>query len=204
MAYSKVILNGTTLMDVTQKTVVADKMLDGYTALKNDGTGITGSYVAPTFSTQSKTVSPTTSQQTVQPDAGYDGLSSVIVNAMPVYDGSSHEETPSGYTVTITLTNPVNSGEFVSGGVYDLPEEFGTRGTKLSTISSPTDSVEVTSNGSSFGIELELVGSYIAIGTVTTTGGVTQGIYTEGSTFTFQLGVTADGTATISGIDYDD
>lgn len=44
MAYSKVILNGTTLMDVTQKTVAADKMLTGYTALKNDGTDITGTY----------------------------------------------------------------------------------------------------------------------------------------------------------------
>lgn len=44
MAYSKVILNGTTLMDVTQKTVAADKLLSGYTALKNDGTNITGTY----------------------------------------------------------------------------------------------------------------------------------------------------------------
>lgn len=48
MAYSKVILNGTTLMDVTQKTVEEDKMLSGYTALKNDGTSITGTYEPPT------------------------------------------------------------------------------------------------------------------------------------------------------------
>lgn len=47
MAVSKVILNGTTLMDVTQKTVTSATMLDGYTALKNDGTSITGEYVAP-------------------------------------------------------------------------------------------------------------------------------------------------------------
>lgn len=44
MAVSKVILNGTTLMDVTDKTVAADKLLTGYTALKNDGTAITGIY----------------------------------------------------------------------------------------------------------------------------------------------------------------
>lgn len=50
MAYSKVILNGTTLMDVTQKTVEADKLLSGYTALKNDGTGITGTYTPPSGS----------------------------------------------------------------------------------------------------------------------------------------------------------
>lgn len=48
MAVSKVILNGVTLIDTTDKTVSADKLLDGYTALKNDGTSITGLYVAPT------------------------------------------------------------------------------------------------------------------------------------------------------------
>lgn len=47
MAVSKVILNGVTLIDTTDKTVAADKLLDGYTALKNDGTSITGSYVMP-------------------------------------------------------------------------------------------------------------------------------------------------------------
>lgn len=88
MAISKVILNGNTLMDTTDKTVTAANLLSGYTALKNDGTTVTGEYVAPTPSLQSKTVSPSTSQQTVTPDSGYDGLSSVTVNAMSVYNGS--------------------------------------------------------------------------------------------------------------------
>lgn len=89
MAISKVILNGNTLIDVTQDTVTADKLLQTYTATKNDGTKVTGTLVpsvAPTL--QSKTVSPSTSQQTVSPDSGYDGLSSVTVNAMSVYNGS--------------------------------------------------------------------------------------------------------------------
>ena len=43
MAVSKVILNGETLIDVTQKTVTPSNMLSGITALKNDGTDITGS-----------------------------------------------------------------------------------------------------------------------------------------------------------------
>lgn len=42
MAVAKVILNGTTLIDVTQKTVTPENMLSGITALKNDGTDISG------------------------------------------------------------------------------------------------------------------------------------------------------------------
>ena len=51
MAYSKVVLDGTTLIDLTQDTVVADSMLYGVTAHKNDGTTITGTLtsVVPSF-----------------------------------------------------------------------------------------------------------------------------------------------------------
>lgn len=42
---SKVVLNGDTLIDVTQKTVDSGNLLYGETALKNDGTGVTGEYV---------------------------------------------------------------------------------------------------------------------------------------------------------------
>lgn len=44
MAFSKIILNGVTQMDVTQDTVAADKLLTGYTATGADGEKITGTY----------------------------------------------------------------------------------------------------------------------------------------------------------------
>ena len=44
MAYSKIILNGETLMDVTSDTVDAGNLLNGNTATKNNGTKVTGTY----------------------------------------------------------------------------------------------------------------------------------------------------------------
>ena len=119
MAVSKVILNGNTLMDVTQDTVAADKLLQTYTATKNDGTKVTGTLVPSVQPTlQSKTVSPSTSQQTVSPDSGYDGLSSVTVNAMP--SGTAGTPTATKGTVTnhsVSVTPSVtNTSGYITGG----------------------------------------------------------------------------------------
>ena len=65
MAFSKVTLNGDTLMDVTQKTVTAASMLSGVTALKNDGTDVTGSIASKSSSDL------TASGATVTVPAGY-------------------------------------------------------------------------------------------------------------------------------------
>ena len=117
MAVAKVILNGTTLIDVTQKTVTSATMLDGYTALKNDGTDITGSYVPSSAVLQTKTVSPSISSATYTPDVGYDGFSEFTVNAMPI--GSA---TTPATTIQPTPSISVSSSGLINVAVQDYED----------------------------------------------------------------------------------
>lgn len=132
MAISKVILNGVTQMDVTQDTVAASNLLSGYTATGADGQTVNGAYVPSGGTMQSKSVTPTTAAQTVTPDQGYDGLSSVEVGAIPdVYleadspEMSYLEITPSTST---QYFDPREEGELIYQGDF-TPSYSGTSAT---------------------------------------------------------------------------
>ena len=86
--------SGTVSISTTeQEKIIAGNIKQGITLL-----GVEGSYTGEAISAQSKTVTPSTIQQTVQPDEGYDYLSSVVVKAIP-YNES--ENAAGGITVTI-------------------------------------------------------------------------------------------------------
>ena len=104
MAVSKVILNGTTLIDTTQKTVTSASMLSGTTALKNDGTDITGSIASKTSSDL------TASGATVTAPAGYYASSA----SKSVASGSA---TTPATTITANPTISVDSNGLISATV---------------------------------------------------------------------------------------
>lgn len=104
MAIAKVILNGETQMDVTQKTVTAGSMLSGTTALKNDGTDITGTIASKT------SADLTASGATVTAPAGY------YASAASKSVASGSAKTPNT-TITANPTVSVNSSGLITATV---------------------------------------------------------------------------------------
>ena len=78
--------NGTSKMYCTGEKLgdaTASDVAEGKTFTSTAGLKVTGTAKASTPTLQSKTAIPSTSQQIITPDSGYDGLSSVTVESMP-------------------------------------------------------------------------------------------------------------------------
>lgn len=75
-----------------QAKIIANNIKDGVQIL-----GVTGTYTGEGATSQAKTVTPYTTSQVVLPDANYDFLSQVTVNAI------AYTETPNSYGITVTI-----------------------------------------------------------------------------------------------------
>lgn len=89
--------SGTVGIAETEKAkLIGGNIKQGITIL-----GVAGTYSGESVSAQSKQATPTTQQQVIQPDEGYDYLASVTVLAIPY---SETENAAGGKTVTIAGT----------------------------------------------------------------------------------------------------
>lgn len=76
-----------------QAKIIAGNIKSGIQIL-----GVTGSYAGESVTAQAKTATPSSSQQVITPDANYDYLSQVTVEAIPY---TSTLNAAGGYTITI-------------------------------------------------------------------------------------------------------
>lgn len=144
MAIAKVILNGVTQMDVTQKTVTAASMLSGITALKNDGTDVEGSIATNTSSDL------TVSGATVTAPAGYYAAdaSKSVANGSAATPATSITANPSitvGSNGLITATvsgskniTPTVTAGYVSTGTAGTVSVSGSNTKQLTTKAATT------------------------------------------------------------------
>lgn len=86
--------SGTVGISATEQAkIIAGNIKSGVQIL-----GITGSYTGESISAQAKAATPSTSQQVITPDSGYDYLSQVTISAIPY---TETDNPAGGKTVTI-------------------------------------------------------------------------------------------------------
>lgn len=138
MAISKITLNGVTQMDVTQKTVTANTMLNGVTSLKNDGTDITGNI--PSKTSSDLTVSGAT---VTAPAGNYASSASASVASGTAGTPTATKGTVSNHAISVT-PSVTNTTGYITGGTktgtaVSVSASELVSGTKSITSSGTTD-----------------------------------------------------------------
>jgi len=125
------VIKNITAVDLSNDTVDAAHLLYGYTAHDSTGTAITGSYTPSSPSTQTKTATPTESEQLIEPDSGY-LLSSVTVEAISsTYIGSDIPTRTSSDMSVVGRTVVAPAGFYASPSSAQVAQ--GTAGTPTAT-----------------------------------------------------------------------
>ena len=109
-----IMANASDFGNATAADVVSGKTFTSSAGLKVTGTHVCDGGTTPTL--QSKTVTPSESEQTVSPDSGYDGLSSVTVEAVSnTYVGSGVTKKAAQTITPGTADQTLAAGQYLSG-----------------------------------------------------------------------------------------
>ena len=111
-----------------QTTYKPSQMANAISSISTGGGG--------SVSLQSKTATPTTSQQTITADSGYDGLSQVTINAMPTATHANPTVSVNSSTGLITASHTQTAG-YVTAGTTTGTSQLSTQ---AATTITPTTS----------------------------------------------------------------
>ena len=137
-SYANVYVKKTEFGDASAADVAQGKTFTSAAGLKVTGTHVcSGGGTTPML--QSKTVSPSTSQQIITPDSGYDGLSQITVEAMPSGSLSTPTISSSGL-----ITAQVGTSGYLASGTK-VTKQLTTQAAKTVT---PTASEQTVVNSS--------------------------------------------------------
>ncbi len=183
----------------------------GYVSSGTSGTiTVSGSNTSQLTTQSAQTITPTTTDQTIASGKYLTGTQTILGDANLLAEnikkdvvifgitGTYEGDAPSDYTVTISLTNPVNDYGFNVGYIYDItsPANLGeiTSAEGETTISVPVG----------HDIEISLSGASVSVDPsgVTCSAGITETSHSWSGQLEFSI--SASGTITIDGIDWDD
>ena len=119
------IANAIRTKNKTENTYIPEEMAPAILAIETD------------INLQSKTATPGTNAQTITPDAGYDGLESVTISAIPVVSQAVPQISVNTTTGLITATATQQAG-YVDGGTKSSTQQLTTKG-ETTIVPSSTD-----------------------------------------------------------------